>query len=158
NIPNLGPCMRCGLQIEGSGPGADSVIIDAGRVASGNGPPADSVKDVGIRADRADGFVLRKVTVRHAKEHGIYILESDGYELDNFKTFYNDEYGGLTFVEAQGVVKKCDAAGSGDAGLYPGAGAKTYPQRYSQTFANCDMHHNLLGFSGTDGSSVWVKN
>src|SRR5262249_42792480 len=87
NIPNVASCIRCGMQIEGSGPGADSVIIDAGRVASGNGPPSEPAKDVGIRADRADGFVLRKVTVRHAKEHGIYILETDGYELDNFKTF-----------------------------------------------------------------------
>ena len=45
-------------------------------------------KDVGIRADRADGFVLRNVKVRHAAEHDIYVLESDGYLLDRFKTFY----------------------------------------------------------------------
>jgi hypothetical protein len=162
NIPNVGPCIRCNLQIEGSGPGADDVVIDAGRVESGNGPPADSAKDVGIRADRADGFVLRKVTVRHAKEHGIYILESDGYEIDNFKTFYNGEYGVLTFVEDHGLMQKCDAAGSGDAGLYPGAGADTGEQtiepkqRLSQTIRSCDMHHNTLGYSGTDGNAVWV--
>src|SRR5262245_10161223 len=31
-IPNLGPCIHCGLQIEGSGPTSNDVVIDAGRV------------------------------------------------------------------------------------------------------------------------------
>src|SRR2546421_5241857 len=90
-IPNRGPCIRCNLQIEGSGASADDVVIDAGRVASGNGPPDGSVKDVGIRADRADGFVLRNVTVRHAKEHDIYVLETNGYHLDRFKAYWAGE-------------------------------------------------------------------
>lgn len=100
-------------------------MIDAGRVASGNGPPNGSVKDVGVRADRADGFVLQNVTVRHAKEHDIYVLESNGYLLDHFKAYWAGEYGVLTFVEDHGLIQNCDAAGSGDSGLYPGAGAKT---------------------------------
>ncbi len=87
-IPNLGPCIRCNFQIEGSGVGSDDVVIDAGRVASGNKGPAEGAKDVGIRADRADGFVLRNMTVRHVNEHAIYVLEADGYLLDRFKTFY----------------------------------------------------------------------
>ena len=164
-IPNRGPCIRCNLQIEGSGASADDVVIDAGRVASGNGPPDGSVKDVGIRADRADGFVLRNVTVRHAKEHDIYVLETNGYLLDRFKAYWAGEYGVLTFVEDHGLIENCDAAGSGDSGLYPGAGAKTsagrdahfYPQsRYSQEIRFCDSHHNLAGYSGTDGSGTHV--
>jgi hypothetical protein len=164
-IPNRGPCIRCNLQIEGSGVSADDVVIDAGRVASGNGPPRDSVKDVGIRADRADGFVLRNVTVRHAKEHDIYVLETNGYLLDRFKAYWAGEYGVLTFVEDHGLMQNCDAAGSGDSGLYPGAGAKTsagrdpsfYPTlRYSQEIRRCDSHHNLGGYSGTDGSGTHV--
>ncbi len=164
-IPNLGPCIRCNLQIEGSGVSADDVVIDAGSVASGDGPPIGSVKDVGIRADRADGFVLRNVTVRHAKEHDIYVLESNGYLLDRFKAYWAGEYGVLTFVEDHGLIQNCDAAGSGDSGLYPGAGAKTsagrdtsfYPQfRYSQEIRDCDSHHNLAGYSGTDGSGTHV--
>src|SRR5205085_6511534 len=121
-IPNLGPCIRCNLQLEGSGVGAGDVVVDAGRVESGKGPPIGSVKDVGIRVDRADGFVLRNLTVRHAKEHDIYVLESDGYLLDRFKAFWAGEYGVLTFVEDHGLMQNCDAAGSGDSGLYPGAG------------------------------------
>ena len=164
-IPNRGSCIRCNLQIEGSGVSADDVVIDAGRVASGNHAPRGSVKDVGIRADRADGFVLRNVTVRHAKEHDVYVLESNGYLLDRFKTYYAGEYGVLTFVEDHGLMQNCEAAGNGDSGLYPGAGAKTsvgrdtriYPNfRYSQEIRWCDSHHNTGGYSGTDGNATHV--
>ena len=164
-IPNLGRCVRCNLQIEGSGVSADDVVIDAGRAASGNGPPVKAVKDVGIRADRADGFVLRNLTVRHAKEHDVYVLETNGYLLDRFKVYWAGEYGVLTFVEDHGLIQNCDAVGSGDSGLYPGAGAKTnagrdthyYPTaRYSQEIRFCDSHHNLAGYSGTDGSATHV--
>jgi len=156
-IPDLGACIRCNLQMEGSGVSPDDVTIDAGRVESGDHAPIDAVKDVGIRADRADGFILRDVKVRHAKEHDIYVLESDGYLLDDFKTFYGGEYGVLTFVEDHGLMENCEAAGNGDSGLYPGAGADTgnqrdtsiYPEfRYSQEIRNCDSHHNTGGVLG----------
>jgi Right handed beta helix region len=165
NIPNLGPCIRCNLQLEGSGVSADDVVVDAGNVAAGNGPPIDSVKDVGLRVDRADGFVLRNMTFRHAKEHDVYVLESDGYLLDRFKVYWAGEYGVLTFVEDHGLMQNCDAAGSGDSGLYPGAGADTgtdrdtkyYPEfRYSQEIRFCDSHHNLAGYSGTDGNATHI--
>jgi hypothetical protein len=161
NIPNLGPCIRCNFQIEGSGPSPDDVVIEGGNPASGNGGPEGGAKDVGIRADRADGFVLRNMTVRHVNEHAIYVLESDGYVLDRFKTFYASEYGVLTFVEDHGLMQNCEAAGSGDSGLYPGAGAEGGPQRragtpphYTQEIRFCDSHHNASGYSGTASNSV----
>ena len=65
------------------------MVLDAGRVASGNGAP------IGVgqgrrrcKADRADGFVLRNMTVRHAAEHDVYVLETDGYLLDRVKFIY----------------------------------------------------------------------
>ncbi|HEX7738345.1 MAG TPA: right-handed parallel beta-helix repeat-containing protein, partial [Marmoricola sp.] len=164
-IPNAGKCIRCNLQLEGSGVSADDVIVDAGRVKSGNGYPLGSRKDVGIRADRADGFVLRNLTVRHAREHDIYVIEADGYRLTHFKTYAGGEYGVLTFVGDHGLIDNCDSAGSGDSSLYPGAGAKTnvgrdkkfYPKaRYSQRITHCDAHHSLAGYSGTDGSSTHI--
>ena len=164
-IPDLGPCIRCNLQLEGSGVSPDDVTVDAGNVSSGDKAPIGSVKDVGIRADRADGFVLRNVKVRHAGEHDVYVLESDGYLLERFKTFYAGEYGVLTFVEDHGLMQDCEAAGNGDSGLYPGAGADTgnqrdtniYPEfRYSQEIRNCDSHHNSSGYSGTDGNATHV--
>ena len=162
-IPDNGPCIRCNFQLEGSGVSADDVIVDAGRVQSGNGAPSDPVKDVGIRADRADGFVLRNMTVRHAKEHGIYVHEVDGYRLEDFKVFQNMEYGVLTFTSDHGLIQNCEAAGSGDAGIYPGSapdtGEQVSPpdvQRYNTELRNCDMHHNSAGYSGTASNAVWV--
>ncbi len=166
-IPNAGPCIRCNLQVEGSGVSADDVVVEAGDPKAGDGGPsaAGHEKDVGIFVDRADGFVLRNVTVRHATEHDIYILESDGYRFDRVKTFYAGAYGILTFVEDHGLIENCEAAGNGDSGIYPGAGAKTnagrdtkfYPvARYSQEIRNCDSHHNTGGYSGTNGSATHV--
>ena len=86
-IPNLGPCLRCNVQIEGSGPSPDDVVVDAGRAESGNGAPIGAKKDVGLRADRADGLVLRNMTFRHAAEHDVYIHETDGYLVNRMKFF-----------------------------------------------------------------------
>ena len=166
-IPNVGKCIRCNLQLEGSGVSADDVIVEAGDAAAGNGGPSavGNKKDVGIYVDRADGFVLRNVTVRHAREHDIYILETDGYLFDRFKTYFAGGYGVLTFVEDHGVMQNCEAAGNGDSGLYPGAGAdstdkryrKFYPKyRYSQVVRYCDSHHNTGGFSGTNSHGTLI--
>jgi Right handed beta helix region len=161
-IPNLGPCVRCNFQMEGSGARPEDVVVDAGRTQSGDHGPIGAKKDVGIRGDRADGFVLRNIKVRHAKEHGIYVLESDGYVLERFKAFYSGEYGVLTFVEDHGVMQDCEAAGSGDSGLYPGAAAETGEQtveskrRYNQEMRRCDSHHNTSGYSGTASNGVHI--
>lgn len=166
-IPNVGSCIRCNLQLEGSGVSADDVVVEAGDPAAGDGGPSavGHAKDVGIFVDRADGFVLRNMTVRHAREHDIYILETDGYRFDRIKTFYAGGYGILTFVEDHGVISNCEAAGNGDSGIYPGAGADTtdhryekfYPHyRFSQVIRDCDSHHNTGGFSGTNSHGTLV--
>jgi len=164
-IPDLGPCIRCNFQMEGSGVSADDVVVEAGDASKGNGGPngAGHKKDVGIRADRADGFVLRNVTVRHAAEHGIYVLESDGFVLDRFKAFYNGLYGTLVFVEDHGIQQNCETAGHGDSGIYPGAAVDSGYQRpegtrfrLNQEVRWCDMHHNMAGYSATNGNAIWV--
>jgi hypothetical protein len=161
-IPNLGKCIRCNVQMQGSGATPDDVVIDAGRVESGDKGPIGAKKDVAIRADRADGFVLANVKVRHAREHNIYVIESDGYLLDRFKTLYAGEYGVLTFVPDHGIMQDCQAAGHGDAGLYPGAAPETGEEtieprpRYNQQVRHCDSHHNAAGYSSTTGNGVWV--
>ena len=74
------------------------------------------------------------------------------------------EYGLLTFVADHSLIENCDAWGSGDSGLYPGAsadlgeGVPPGQRRYGTELRNCDMHHNLLGYSGTDGNAVWLHN
>ncbi len=161
-IPATGPCVKCNLQLEGSGPTPNDVVIDAGRVESGNAGPVGAVKDVAIRLDRADGTVIRNLTTRHADEHGIYVLETDGYRLERFKAFFNADYGVLAFTSDHGLMQKCDAAGSGDSGLYPGGSPETGEQtvegkrRYNTEIRYCDMRHNAAGYSGTDGNAVWL--
>jgi hypothetical protein len=161
-IPDNGPCIRCNLQLEGSGPSPDDVVVDAGRVASGNGGPPDPAKDIAIRAERADGIVIRNITARHAAEHGIYVVETDGQRLEQFKVFYNEEYGVLTFTADHALMQDCEAAGSGDAGLYPGSAADVGEQtieptqRLGNEIRRCDMHHNTLGYSGTAANAVWI--
>jgi hypothetical protein len=165
-IPNEGKCIRCNMQIEGSGPGPDSVVIDAGKVASGNGAPIDPIKDVTLKADRADGFVLRNTTVRHATEHDVYVLETDGYNLKEDKYMYAGEYGTLTFASDHGVTRTCEAKGNGDSGVYPGGAPDSsgsqrmdsfYPKaRLNQLITHCDSHHNNLGYSGTMGNATHV--
>ena len=49
-IPNLGACIRCNVQLEGSGVSADDVVIDAGDAAKGNGGP----NGVGLEEGRGD--------------------------------------------------------------------------------------------------------
>ena len=39
NIPDAGACIRCNLQIQGTGASPDAVTIDAGNTASGDGAP-----------------------------------------------------------------------------------------------------------------------
>jgi hypothetical protein len=166
-IPDLGPCIRCNLEIQGTGVSPDDVVVDAGDPALGDhsapGPnPPRYDKDVGIRADRADGFVLDNVKVRHANEHDVYITETDGSTIDRVKMAYAGEYGLLTFVADHSLIENCAAWGSGDSGLYPGAAADlgdAVPpdqRRYGTEMRNCDSFHNALGYSGTDGNAVWI--
>src|SRR5215218_5170180 len=72
-IPDLGRCVRCNFQLEGSGVKPTDVIIDAGKNYTRDGPGAKPgqangcgfepecsyAKDVVLRVDRADGFVGR---------------------------------------------------------------------------------------------------
>jgi Right handed beta helix region len=163
-IPDEGPCIRCNLQVEGSGVKAGDVVVDLALDPKGTKlrGPAEPAKDVGIRADRADGFVLRNMSFAHAKEHGIYVHETDGYLLARVKLFYNEEYGTLTFTSDHGVTKDCEATGSGDAGVYPGAAPDTGEQtaegaaRVNQVITRCDVHHNNIGYSGTMGNGTRV--
>jgi hypothetical protein len=164
-IPNLGACIRCNMQIEGSGPSPDDVVIDAGRVASGNGAPIGAKKDVGLKVDRADGIVLRNMTVRHAAEHDVYLLELDGYLMTRMKYFYAGEYGALMFTTDHGLTDTCEGVGNGDSAVYPGGAPDSgqlrdthfYAQaRLNQTITHCDLHHNNLGYSGTMGNATHV--
>jgi hypothetical protein len=166
----LGECLRCNLQIEGSGPRPWDTIIDAGKDYEGTGPekkPNDHAKHVVLRVDRADGFVGRNMTMRGGLEFGFYVEETDGVFLDKTKFFWNADYGHLSFTTDHHVVQNCDGMGAGDAVLYPGATPETgsqatdfYPDapRSNTIVRKCDMRGSALGYSGSMGNAVRITN
>jgi len=126
-----GRCIRCNVQISGSGARPEDVIVDGAKRPADPGVSGDlfeegrglvgATKEVGIRAERADGIRLSNFTVQNFSEHGIYGIETDGMVVDRVNMFWAREYGHLTFVTDHNVVEDSEAAGSADAGLYPGA-------------------------------------
>ena len=89
-------------------------------------------------------------------------MESDGFVIDRMVGRWNDEYGFLTFADDHGLYTDCEAYGNGDSGIYPGAASDINAQaghdvtRYAIEIKRCRSHHNLLGYSGTAGDSVWA--
>jgi hypothetical protein len=177
----LGPCLRCNFQIEGSGPRPEDVILDAGKnyinplnagakpgaaVGRCTNPDTCYTKHVVLRADRADGFVAKNLLTRGGREFGIYTEEIDGYLLDKTKFFWNADYGQLSFTSDHGVIQNCEGFGSGDSVVYPGAAPETgsqadtsfYPDapRYNTTVTKCDLHGSALGYSGSMGNAVRI--
>ena len=164
-IPDEGPCIRCNVQIDGTGAKPEDVVIDMARDKKAKlRGPSEPLKEVGLRVDRADGVVIRNLTAAHAGEHGIYIHEADGYLMQRVKFFYNKEYGGLMFTTDHGLTTDCEGVGHGDAAIYPGAAPDTGEQtaeaarRVNNTITRCDIHHNTLGYSGTMGNATRVFN
>ena len=169
----LGRCVRCNLQIEGTGPKPEDVIMDAGtgyrvELFAGKRPgakPSGYAKHVVLRVDRADGFVGRNFLVRGAREHTFYNEELDGILLDRVKFFWGADYGHLSFTSDHSLVQNCDGFGAGDAAVYPGAAPETgsqatdfYPDapRANTVIRDCDLHGSALGYSGSMGNAVRI--
>jgi len=181
-----GRCIRCNLQIEGSGAKPEDVILDGGhgytdpmeptarpggtRPTSDCHPPDDQAnpcyaKHVVLRVDRADGMVGRNFLVRGAKEHAFYAEETDGLLLDRVKFFWGADYGHLSYTTDHHMVRNCEGMGAGDAAVYPGASPQTgdfrdesvYPEkRFNSIIKRCDLHGNVMGYSGSMGNSTRV--
>ena len=169
----LGRCVRCNLQIEGSGPKPTDVIMDAGTKYAANPDKHPSAKPFGwakhvvLRVDRGDGFVGRNFTTRGGLEFGFYTEETDGILLEKTKFYWAADYGHLSFTTDHHVIRDCDAFGSGDAALYPGAAPETgaqatafYPDapRANTVVTRCDMRGSALGYSGSMGNGVRITN
>ena len=164
----LGTCVRCNLQIDGSGPKPEDVILDAGENYQGSGPeakPLGHAKHVVMRVDRADGFVGRNMLFRGGLEFGFYVEETDGVLLDRTHFFWNADYGHLSFTTDHQLVQNCDGMGAGDAAIYPGAAPETgsqatdfYPDapRRNTVITKCDMRNSALGYSGSMGNAVRI--
>lgn len=150
--------LLCNLQIEGTGELMEDTVLRGGFTADG-----DWVKHNGIKADRADGFYLRNMTVELFRENAVYVHETDGYGIDRVNARNNDLYGILTFTSDHGLIQHCDTSYNGDSGVYPGSAADVNASnettgslsRFAVEIRGCKTHHNALGFSGTAGNSVY---
>lgn len=141
----------CGLQIEGTGATPDDVVVDGGFDDDG-----EFDKHIGIRADRADGFYVRNLTVQRFGDNAVYVIETDGFVIDRVVGRWNARYGFLTFTVDHGLYTDCEAYGNGDSGLYPGSAADHDGERFAVEITGCRSHHNTLGYSGTSGNSVYA--
>jgi hypothetical protein len=148
----------CDLQIAGTGERPEDTALRGGFKDDGSW-----IKHNGLKADRADGFVLSNMAFQVFRENAIYVHETDGYLLDDVVASHNDLYGILTFTSDHGLIRGCDTAFNGDSGIYPGSSADvnadndtTGPlERWAVEVTGCRSHHNALGFSGSAGNSVW---
>ncbi|MGY3335422.1 hypothetical protein ACVW0K_001521 [Streptomyces filamentosus] len=139
------------LQIEGTGASRLDVVVDA-KYAKLNA----------IRADKSDGIYFRNFTAQRTTFNSLYVLAADGFVIDDVLTRWNDEYGFLTFASDHGLYKNCESYGNGDSGIYPGSASDINDghgyevPRYSIEITGCRSHHNMVGYSGTAGDSVWA--
>ncbi len=136
---------RCNLQIEGMGRRALDVVI-----------VADRIKRDAIRADRADGFKLRRVTTQEASFNGVDVVETNGFRLERLVARWNQNYGILTFTDDHGLYDTIEAYGNGDSGVYPGSGPEGGCKRYGIEIRRVNSYGNVLGYSGTAGNGVWI--
>ncbi|HVE68685.1 MAG TPA: hypothetical protein VNB64_08915 [Solirubrobacteraceae bacterium] len=149
NDPDRRCDRRCNLQIEGLGRRPTDVVIEN-----------DQRKLNAIRADRADGFYLKNVTLQYSEANNVYVHETNGFILQDLVTRWVKEYGVLSFTSDQGLYDRIDTYGAGDSGVYPGSGPEPAVVngrcRYGIEIRHVDAHDNNLGYSGTAGNGVWV--
>ena len=146
NDANLIFVSKNNITIEGTGSHVEDVEITGG-----------FEKDVGIRCDRCAGFIMRNFWQRNVKEHGVYVVDSDGYVFDRLKSTMNGEYSLFSFASDNGLYTDCDAQSGGDSALYIGGQPDTSGVgRFSAELRTTKMSHAPLGFSGTQGSSIWM--
>jgi len=140
----------CNLQIEGVG-GREYVTLEGERAKLNL-----------VRADRADGFVLKGLELVHSDFNNVYVLETNGFRLEDLETHDSREYGALSFASDHGVYNRIEAYRNGDSGVYPGSGPERpgcspeAADNYGIEIKNVDSHDNTIGYSGTAGNHIYA--
>jgi len=139
------------LQIEGTGASPSDVVFDA-----------QFQRLNVIRGDRTNGLYLRNFTAERSTFNAVYVIETDGFVVNQVVGRWNVEYGFLSFASDHGLIANCEAYGNGDSGIYPGGTSDINRSRafdvprYAIEVTRCHSHDNNIGYSGTGGDSVWA--
>jgi hypothetical protein len=136
---------KCGLRIEGTGARPADVLIEG-----------DRRKFNVIRADRADGVVLRNFTIQYSDFNNVYVIETNGFRLERVVSRWSREYGFLSFTSDNGLYDRVVAYGSGDSGIYTGSGPEGHCGRYGIEIRNSESYGNSDGYSGTAGNGISI--
>ena len=142
---------KCNLQIEGTGPRPSDVKV----VGGGYGLRPGAKLNV-FRADRADGVYLRNFLVQYSDFNNIYVLETNGFRVEDVVSRWSREYGVLSFTSDNGLYNRVKAYGAGDSGIYPGSGPEGHCKRYGIEVSHSESFGNTIGWSGTAGNGVYT--
>jgi hypothetical protein len=142
-------CVRCDLQLEGTGDRPDDVVIEGGFARDG-----DWARRAGVHAEHANGLYLRNLTAQRYGGAAVEIDGTDGFVLDKVTGRWNGSYGITAVGDDHGVIDGCAVTGNGTAGIatVPVAGASgAHP---TVEVRRCRSSGNLIGYAG--GDSVYV--
>lgn len=141
----------CDLRIEGAGAAATDVVLQGGFDAEGNW-----AREVGLRLDRADGVVVRNLTVEGFAHAGVAVVETDRWRVERVVSRWNGEYGILARGSDRGIARDCVAADNGMAGLalydtpVPGG------PRFAASVAGCRLSGNTIGLHAVAGRFLHI--
>ena len=124
---------KCNIQIEGTGDDPDDVQIEG-----------QKLKLNVIRADRADGIYLKNFTVEFSDFNNIYVLETNGFRIDEIVSRYSREYGILSFTSDHGIYENCEASLQRRLRRLPGLGAERAPRPAGRARPRVRDHHPQL--------------
>jgi len=142
-------CVRCDLQLEGTGDRPDDVVIEGGFTRDG-----DWARRVGIYAAHADRLYVRNLTAQRYSVAGIEVDWTDGFVLDKVTGRWNGSYGVTATGDDHGVIDGCAVTGNSAAGIATGAVAGVAGARPAVEVRRCRSAGNLVGYEG--GDSVYV--
>ncbi|HEX9713521.1 MAG TPA: right-handed parallel beta-helix repeat-containing protein [Actinomycetota bacterium] len=120
----------------------------------------ETVRDIGIAVDGADGVVIENMTAHHYVKHGFFWDETHGYWGRYLTGYSNGLYGIYAFDARCGQLTDSYASGNADSGFYIG---ECFP--CDAVIDNIVAEENALGYSGTNAggnlelrNSVWRDN
>jgi hypothetical protein len=142
-------CLRCDLQLEGTGDRPDDVVIEGGFTRAG-----DWARRVGIYAAHANGLYVRNLTAQRYSVAGIEVDWTDGFVLDRVIGRWNGSYGVTAVGDDHGVVDGCTVTGNSAAGIATAPVAGAAGTRPTVEVRRCRLAGNLVGYQG--GDSVYV--